>query len=415
MESASSDREMELTREVIREFVQSSAQDIQAWFREFVETELDVRRSLEQQVAEKLGPLVDDVQREIGDKVQAIRAGALDGMVDVISEALHRDGPLVRKGIERVVSEAVAKEIMAQYSRDKVAWGDWTRAFSFEARAPKRATLGPVSEYLDTEIHVDYATPLLEKPIEECIALDGDPLPDTADREDYCGPRHYEYWLLGLGDYLKISQTAAKHGAELTKGAGVLDFGCATGRVLRHFVHQGDDLEVWGTDISRAHVEWINRHMPTGQRVFQGTVLPRLPIEDNKLRLAYALSVFTHIDEWEFAWLAELRRVLEPGGIAYLSIHTEDTWRDLNPNWAVYNDLLANADGIGDYDVSEEMFEGDMPDEKVVFRWRTATMNNTTVFTTKDYIRRTWGRFLEVVDIVNRGSDYQDVVVLRKS
>ena len=44
------------------------------------------------------------------------------------------------------------------------------------------------------------------------------------------------------------------------------------------------------------------------------------------------------------------------------------------------------------------------PDEKVVFRWRTATMNNTTVFTTKDYIRRTWGRFFEVVDIVTQSS-----------
>jgi hypothetical protein len=49
-----------------------------------------------------------------------------------------------------------------------------------------------------------------------------------------------------------------------------------------------------------------------------------------------------------------------------------------------------------------------------VFRWTAALSNNTTVFLATDHIRRAWGRFLEVVEIVREGASYQDVVVLRK-
>jgi ubiquinone/menaquinone biosynthesis C-methylase UbiE len=184
---------------------------------------------------------------------------------------------------------------------------------------------------------------------------------------------------------------------------------------MRHFACQREGLEIWGTDINRGHIEWLNRNLSLPFRAYQGTILPRLSIPDNHLNLVYALSVFTHIDEYEFAWLAELRRVLAPGGIAYLTIVTEDTWRDVGPDMAVYHDLLAAKDVIHDYDVTPELFSAPMPDEKVVFRWRTATMNNTTVFVSKDYIRRDWGRFFEVVDIIHRGSGYQDVAVLRKT
>jgi len=37
------------------------------------------------------------------------------------------------------------------------------------------------------------------------------------------------------------------------------------------------------------------------------------------------------------------------------------------------------------------------------------------VFHSLDYIRNAWGRFFDVVDIIPKGHDYQDVVVLRKS
>ncbi len=38
----------------------------------------------------------------------------------------------------------------------------------------------------------------------------------------------------------------------------------------------------------------------------------------------YSVSVFTHLDErGQFDWLAEVRRVLRPGGVALLTVHGE--------------------------------------------------------------------------------------------
>ncbi len=406
-------REKELTRETVREFLEESEELIKDWFREYLLQEMSVEGQLADAVVDIKKQLIDavgDIEKQ-GDELRQRNARNVE---EHLSEMLHRDKAFLRKGIDQIVVDAVAREVMATYSRDRVLWGDWTRAFSFESKRLLTAPLDPVSSYLDTDVWIDVPPDLLAHPLEECIARDPYPLPSTDDREGYSDLRHYEFWLHGLADRGRIMQTLREHGVQLEPGSGVLDFGCASGRVLRHFLCQDEGLEVWGTDINRGHLDWMNCHLPRGQRLFQGTVLPFLPIEDNALRLVYALSVFTHIDEFELAWLAELRRVLEPGGIAYLTIHSEDTWSEIEPDWAVYQDLMSSSESIKEYDVSLDLFRSPMPQEKVVFRWRTAAMNNTSVFQAKSYIRRNWGRFFDVLDIVRQGSGYQDVVVLRK-
>ena len=122
-------------------------------------------------------------------------------------------------------------------------------------------------------------------------------------------------------------------GRRAARGAGgprpaprLLDFGCASGRVLRHVACQQDRAEPWGCDIARNNVEWISTHLPRSIRVFQNTIFPHLPVEDRFFDVICAFSVFTHIDDFEDLWLLELRRVLRPGGIAFLTIHSERSW-----------------------------------------------------------------------------------------
>jgi ubiquinone/menaquinone biosynthesis C-methylase UbiE len=150
-------------------------------------------------------------------------------------------------------------------------------------------------------------------------------------------------------------------------------------------------------------------------RVFQNSILPHLPLGDNSFSLVYAFSVFTHIDAFELAWLAELRRILRPGGMAYLTVHTERTWNSMTPSRGLYHDILIMKDYIAEYPVCPEMFQSPMPTERMVLSWQTATVNNAILFHSMDYIRNTWGRFLDVIDIQLEGHEYQDVVVLRKS
>jgi SAM-dependent methyltransferase len=126
----------------------------------------------------------------------------------------------------------------------------------------------------------------------------------------------------------------------------VLDLGCASGRMLR-FLPREETSEHWGLDINAAHIEWCQQNLNPPMLFATNTTSPHLPFEDNLFDLLYCGSVFTHISELAEAWLLEVRRVLRPGGYAYITIHTRQTidllrtkYRD-NPLFA---DFLAEID-----------------------------------------------------------------------
>lgn len=245
-------------------------------------------------------------------------------------------------------------------------------------------------------------------------AEDERPLPTTEDREGYHGDRHFDYWLSGLRDYLMIRHLSKKYSLDLPKPERIFDLGCASGRVIRHFSAHEKGLDLWGMDINIRHTEWVRRYLDPSIKVFQGTILPSLPLRDDYFSLVYAFSVFSHIDFLETAWLLELRRILRPGGVAYLSIHSEGTWKRMRAGVPIYDALINGAGLIEEYRVTPEFLAGPMPKEKTVFTYRTGMSYNTNVFLHTDYIRNSWGRYFEIVDIVPEGHNYQDVVLLRK-
>jgi len=386
--SRGTEREREITREVVREIVGSSEATLRLWFREEVERLL--RRP--------------DLEEVCSAQAEGLLREILDG-----------DPGLLRRSLEHLVSHAVAREVLAARTRDDVAWGDWTRAFALEGRKLVREPLPPAASWAASSTWEEIPADLLPSPIEERLARDPWPLPRPEDRQGYYRGSHLDYWGSGLVEEQRILATLRRHGIELAPGDGLLDLGCASGRVLRHFACQEEGLLCWGADIDRGAIDWMHRHLGRSVRAFQCTVLPSLPLPDASLSLVYGLSVFTHIDEFEHAWLAELRRVLRPGGIAYLSIHSEQTWAQMSQGWGVYRDLLSNRAVIEGHDVTPELFQAPMPAERMVFRWRTDSLNNTNVFTSKEYVQRVWARFLEVLEILPQASGYQDVVVLRRT
>jgi SAM-dependent methyltransferase len=185
--------------------------------------------------------------------------------------------------------------------------------------------------------------------------------------------------------------------------------GCASGRVIRHFLCQERGLDLWASDINSGHVEWILKYLQGDIRVFQNHALPHLPLEDNTLDLAYAFSVFSHIDAFDLAWLLELRRVLKPGGLAYLTTHTEHTWSIMKAGDTIYDILLDHPD------FSPELLKSKLPLEKIVYQWRTDNSYRASVFYDTEYIRHVWGKYYEVLDIIPEGHFYQDVILLRKN
>jgi SAM-dependent methyltransferase len=98
-------------------------------------------------------------------------------------------------------------------------------------------------------------------------------------------------------------------------GKRVLDFGCGAGRTLRHFLAEAERGEIWGTDIDRASVEWLQRNLSPPLHVRRNGESPPLGLDYGSFDLVWALSVFTHLTDSSFAWLAELHGLLRPGGL----------------------------------------------------------------------------------------------------
>lgn len=171
---------------------------------------------------------------------------------------------------------------------------------------------------------------------------------------------------------------------------------------------QTPEIEVYGCDINRNHVDWVTDYLPQSVNVFHNHSAPSLPLEDRSLDLISAFSVFTHIESFETAWLLELRRVLKPGGIAWITVHTEKTWEDMREGWPLYT-ALRNHPKFLEMDPDEPM-----PGDRQVFRWKAERSYSANVFYKLDYLKRNWGRYFEIAEFHRRLPVFQDVLVLRR-
>jgi SAM-dependent methyltransferase len=129
-------------------------------------------------------------------------------------------------------------------------------------------------------------------------------------------------WFLAFGRAMfdTIATTAARHGSPISQMHRVLEFGCGSGRVLRHWQDvRGPELH--GTDYNPALAAWCESNLPFAT-IGRNQLDPPLSYADASFDLVYAISVFTHLKEsLQHAWMAELRRVLVPGGLLIMTTH----------------------------------------------------------------------------------------------
>lgn len=232
----------------------------------------------------------------------------------------------------------------------------------------------------------DYMPPGSEIALTERVRRDCLPIPDTPNRENYSGQDHFRYWHSGLEDYERVRSAAASMGCT---GTRLYDFGGSTGRLFRHFYCQDRRYEVWSSDFRAISHRWNQAHMPGDIRVFLNGFMPHLPVADRYFDIVSAFSVFTHIDELETAWLLELRRVLRPGGLLYLTIHDEAFWEQ-KPDRFV--SILQGSDARLDEKTP-------FPAPRRAYQFRRDSYYSCNTFHSRDYVRAQWGRFFEIADI----------------
>ena len=190
---------------------------------------------------------------------------------------------------------------------------------------------------------------------------------------------------------------------DLTKFSDILEWGCSTGRVLRHWQDIAEDTRVWGCDIDAGSIEWCAQHLTPTFRFFQATTRPSLPIPDSTFDFIYGISIFTHISELIESWLLELRRITRPGGIVLVTIHDESSWEQC----ATEDQAQSLARRCPDIDFSSPMdcdFVAQGRENTLCTFWRT------------DAIRERWAFAFEILEIRPKFAGFrQSAVIMRRS
>lgn len=144
---------------------------------------------------------------------------------------------------------------------------------------------------------------------------------------DKYGNTPAEYLASGQRDLQDMDDILTRAGISIGDLGNVLEFGCGDGRMIRWLEHLADTREIWGVDIDAARIVWCKQHLGPRLRFLTTTAVPHLPFEDRHFGFVFAGSVFTHIDDLADAWIAELRRILRPGGKLFMTVHLKDDIR----------------------------------------------------------------------------------------
>jgi SAM-dependent methyltransferase len=204
-------------------------------------------------------------------------------------------------------------------------------------------------------------------------------------------------WFLRIGALAAdgIRSLLAKHGANIEQLDAILDFGCGSGRVTRHW-HHLRETKIYGVDYNERLIQWCSSNL--GFAKFSANQLhPPLIYGDARFDLIYALSVFTHLTEdLQLAWIEELSRVLKPGGFLYLTTHGKS-----------YSYRLSRRERER-FDAGELVVKNDT---------RRPGTNPCSAYHPTEYLQGTLGQKLTLIDWIPEGAmgnPHQDVVLFRK-
>jgi SAM-dependent methyltransferase len=101
-----------------------------------------------------------------------------------------------------------------------------------------------------------------------------------------------------------------------------LDFGCGSGRIARHLIRSPSIRELWGVDVDAPAVSWCAKHLSPGKFSTIGTE-PPTELPAGHFDVVISGSVFTHLaEEPQRRWLAEIHRLLRPGGALITCTHS---------------------------------------------------------------------------------------------
>jgi SAM-dependent methyltransferase len=237
------------------------------------------------------------------------------------------------------------------------------------------------------------------------------PMPPVELRFNVAGTRDEALFdQLGRRSVEDFSQALAGVGRSLGEFSRILEWGCGCGRILRHLTFDPARQEVHGCDIDPKGIEWLQANLPDVQVLTNGG-LPPLPYPDGHFDLIINHSVLTHLDErYQDAWLAEIRRVLRPDGLAILTVHGPFAYQSWIANLPTHAPELSKVvaesrralESTGIYFFVDDAWAHNFPEYY------------QSTFHAPWYVFDHWKSHFDIVSYIPRGSlKHQDMIVLR--
>ncbi len=190
-----------------------------------------------------------------------------------------------------------------------------------------------------------------------------------------------------------IADLVERNGGKFRQARRILDLGCGCGRIARH-IPSVSEASLFGVDYNARLVSWCRKNLP-GTFV-RNQLTPPLSFPDGYFDAIWLLSVFTHLRiETQNLWLAELARVVRPGGTVVITFHDE------------------SHPGLGLVELTSEELKRQGTH---IYNDQAEGSNYISTFQTRDYIRAQFGAFFEVCEIVpsRETSLVQAAAVLRR-
>lgn len=201
------------------------------------------------------------------------------------------------------------------------------------------------------------------------------------------------YWVL---DELESALQFA--GRKMDSFANILDFGCGCGRVTRALYYRRKSRQgLYASDLDPEAIAWCQENYGNLAEFSVNNAEPPLAYADSTFDLVLSVSIFTHLPEdMQFRWLDELSRVTKPDGFLILSVHGGHHIR--NATAEIQEEVRQRGffyQQIGQVEGLPEFYQN--------------------AYHSLDYIRAQWGRYFDVLHIVESlVGGHQDAVLCRK-
>jgi SAM-dependent methyltransferase len=204
------------------------------------------------------------------------------------------------------------------------------------------------------------------------------------------------------------------HGRPLGTFKSICDFGCGSGRVIGQ-LRTHPEARLHGMDVDAEAIAWLRSH---GEGIHARVNPPEgpAPFADGSFDLICSISIFTHLNaRSQRIWLAEVARLLRPGGLAVLTVLGErllSTWAEGNRPGITHEQRvrLLRAPPLSSEGF---IFARENRTRWNAWRYRGVEEDYGLAFWDPEALRAAWSEWFEVENVVPQSINWrQDAVLL---